>query len=66
MKVIFEVPDGMPVIDGVAVIRYVTEDGGEAFRIAYHNEPSDVVELGLLRSAVALRESEIKGFEYGD
>lgn len=66
MKVEFEVPDGMAVIDGVAVVRYVTEDGGEAFRITYLNEPSDVVELGLLRSAAVLRESEIVGFDYGE
>jgi hypothetical protein len=63
-RVSFEIPDGMPVIDAVAVVRYVTQDGGEAFRIAQHNDPSDIVVIGLLRSAVALRESEIEGFDY--
>lgn len=65
MKVEFDVPDGMPVIDGVAVIRFVDEDGDEAFRLTTYNEPSDIVEMGLLRSAVVLRESEITGFDYG-
>lgn len=60
----FEVPASMAVVDGIAVIRYMDDEGKEAFRIAEFNEPGDVTTIGLLRSAVALRESEIEGFDY--
>lgn len=63
-KIAFEIPAGVAVVDGVAVIRYMDDDGDDCFRIVAHNNPGSIVELGLLRSAVILRESQrLEGLE---
>ncbi len=59
MKIEFEIPDRYAPVDGVAVLRVMDEEGGEEFQIAEYGEPSPVVRLGLLRSALVLDEAGI-------